>query len=272
MVINTLTRVSHKRSLLKKLVVHRASTLSEIELKKSMVRKSAPPTGKIVALRGLSSEIHSRIWGSNTRRLWLHLVHQEAPKSTVAENFRAVHVSLYWRAFLEMMVLFSSRTHAAKGTKAGSVTVVLQFIISQQTPLTWTPKKIHESQIFLMKDRKHVLDLGRKFSEKILYNFLHHKKKCRFSLGFIGFVSTLWTLPTEMAMFLPTRSFLNVKPWKWVTHRVQCWNLLLLSYHHHFILYILPPKTYSWKFLTIVMIATFSLLLNKISFHPWLNA
>lgn len=133
-----------------------------------MVRKIVPPTERIPALRGLSSKIHSRIWRSYTRRLWLQLVHQEAAKSTVTETFRPLHVSLFGNAgFIFQQDL--APAHAAKGTKTGSVTMVLQFIINQQTPLTWSPKKIQEFQICFMKDTKHVLHLGRKFSEKILH-------------------------------------------------------------------------------------------------------
>ncbi len=44
---------------------------------------------------------------------------------------------------MEMLISFSSKdlapAHTAKGTKAGSMTMVLLCLIGQQTRLTWTP-------------------------------------------------------------------------------------------------------------------------------------
>ncbi len=58
-------------------------------------------------------------------------------------NFRAPPCFLLLTSFMEMLILFSSRTWhlptLPKVPKAGSMTMVLLCLIGQQTRLTWTP-------------------------------------------------------------------------------------------------------------------------------------
>ncbi len=64
-------------------------------------------------------------------------------RSHLPGNFRALPCFLLLTSFMEMPISFSSRTWhlptLPKVPKAGSMTMVLQCLIGQQTRLTWTP-------------------------------------------------------------------------------------------------------------------------------------
>ncbi len=68
-----------------------------------------------------------------------------SPQSTqhLPGDFRALSCFLLLTSFMEMLISFSSRTWhlptLPKVRKAGSMTMVLQCLIGQQTRLTWTP-------------------------------------------------------------------------------------------------------------------------------------